>query len=57
MVESFCQTVPIKLKHIVVEGKEDEKIWNEVELVQEQRILLQQNFREPNQGLGSVSEH
>jgi len=35
MVESFCQTAPIKLKNILVEGKEDEKLWNEVELVQE----------------------
>ena len=40
MVESYCQTMPIRNEVLYNPGKEDEKLWNEVELIQSQNIML-----------------
>ena len=38
-VDSYAQTQPINLNQLAASsGKEDEKIWNEVELVSQQQI-------------------
>jgi hypothetical protein len=46
MVESYAQTVAIKLNTLIQEAKEDEKLWNEVELIHEQQIVLAGNYTE-----------
>lgn len=43
LVESYAQTVAIKLNTLIQEAREDEKLWNEVELVSQQQIVLAAN--------------